>query len=422
MPRLRLLIPALLVIALVGVIGADLVVTRVRARAQSDWLQGRNLTLAPVIKGLKEPTYVVGPPDGSNRLFALEREGRIRIADANGVLQPTPFLDVSDNTSTGTEEGMLGLAFDPAFTQNGYVYVDYTANDASVQIVRYTVNADRPNQVDPSTASTVMTIPKRSKFHNGGTLVFGPDGYLYISVGDDEASEEAQRLTSVYGKILRIDVTSAQPYAIPPTNPFVNQAGARGEIWAYGFRNPWRISFDRDTGDLWVGDVGDAKWEEVDMQPASSAGGENYGWPYLEGTECADQAHCKDPGLVPPLVTYGHNMTCAVMGGYVYRGPTAKAFTGSYLFGDLCTGGVFTIVGGPSQGWTRVELGFQPIKISSFGEDPAGDVYVVDMQSGVIYRIVDGSVPPPPSSASLPGEDFRPSGTFTADTSTASAL
>jgi len=393
MPRLGLLIPALVALAILGAIVADLVVTRVRARAQSDWLQGKNLVLVPAVKGLKEPTFVAGPPDSTKRLFVLEREGRVRVASADGVLKATPFLDVSDNTSTGTEEGLIGLAFDPGFTQNGYVYIDYTATDATVQIVRYTVSPDRPDQVDPSTASTVMTIPKRSKFHNGGTLMFGPDGYLYISVGDDEASEEAQKLTSVYGKILRVDVDSAQPYAIPPSNPFANQADARGEIWSYGFRNPWRLSFDRATGDMWVGDVGDAKWEEVDMQPASSHGGENYGWPYLEGTECMDPEHCHDPGLIAPLVTYGHNMNCAVMGGYVYRGSAAAALGGAYLFGDLCTGGVFTLVGDAQQGWKRIELGFNPIKIASFGEDPSGDVYVVDMQGGVIYRVMDGSIP-----------------------------
>jgi len=393
MPRLRLLVPAVVVLAVVVAVGANLVVTRVRARAQSDWLQGKNLTLQPMVRGLKEPTFVAGPPDGTKRLFMLERAGRVRVADADGTLHSTPFLDLSNNTSTRTEEGLLGLAFDPTFTDNGYVYIDYTANDASVQIVRYTVSPCQLDQVDPSTASTVMSIPKRSKYHNGGTLAFGPDGYLYISLGDDEKSEEAQQLSSIYGKILRIDVDSSQPYAIPSSNPFVNQPGARGEIWAYGFRNPWRFSFDRATGDLWVGDVGDAKWEEVDMQPAASHGGENYGWPYLEGTECVDPTHCHDPNLVAPLVTYGHNMNCAIMGGYVYRGPTVPALTGSYLFGDLCTGGVFTMRGNAQQGWQRVELGFNPIKIDSFGEDPDGDLYVVDMQGGTIYRIVYGSIP-----------------------------
>jgi glucose/arabinose dehydrogenase len=394
MPRLRLLIPALIVLAIVGVAAADLVVTRVRARAQSDWLQTKNLSLAPLVKGLKEPTFAAWPPDGSKRVFILEREGRVRVADADGTLHPTPFLDVSDNTSTSTEEGLLGLAFDPGFTQNGYVYIDYTANDASVQVVRYAVSPGQPDQVDPSTASTVMSIPKRSKFHNGGTLAFGPDGYLYVSVGDDEASDQAQTLSSIYGKILRIDVDSAPPYTIPPSNPFVDRPGARGEIWAYGYRNPWRFSFDRVTGDMWIGDVGDARWEEVDMQPASSRGGENYGWPYFEGAECMSPEHCQD-AFVQPLATYGHNMNCAVMGGYVYRGPTVPVFTGHYLFGDLCTGGVFTLTGSQQQGWQRVEIGFNPIKIDSFAEDPAGDLYIMDMQGGVVYKVVDGSIPSP---------------------------
>jgi glucose/arabinose dehydrogenase len=393
MRRLRLIGPVLVALVVLGAVLANLALTRARARAQSDWFIGKNLTLQPVVKGLKEPTLVAGPPDGSKRLFVLEREGRVRVADADGSLQPTPFVDVSDNTSLGTEEGLLGLAFDPAFIQNGYVYIDYTARDASVQVTRYAVSADNPDQADPSSAVTIMSIPKKSKYHNGGTLAFGPDGYLYISIGDDEASEQAQSLSTIYGKILRIDVDSAQPYAIPPTNPFVSQAGARGEIWSYGFRNPWRFTFDASTGDMWIADVGDAASEEVDMQPASSQGGENYGWPMLEGTECMDPTHCHDRGLVAPLVTYGHNMNCAVMGGYVYRGQTVPALMGSYLFGDLCTGGVFTLLSTADSGWKRVELGFQPIKISSFGEDASGDVYVVDMQAGAVYRIVDGSVP-----------------------------
>jgi glucose/arabinose dehydrogenase len=392
MRRLHVIIPVVLGVVIVGVLAAGLAVTRARARAQSDWLISRNLSLQPVIKGLKEPTFVAWPPDGTRRMFALEREGRVRIADADGTLHRTPLIDVSDNTSTSTEEGLLGLAFDPNYPKNGYVYIDYTANDASVNVVRYTL-APNQDQVDPSTAMTVMSIPKRSKFHNGGTLAFGPDGYLYISVGDDEASQEAQTTTSIYGKILRIDVDSAQPYAVPPTNPFVDTPGARPEIWAYGFRNPWRFSFDRSTGDMWIGDVGDARWEEVDMQPANSHGGENYGWPYFEGAECTDQSHCQDSNLIAPLVTYGHNMNCAVMGGYVYRGPSVPAFDGRYLFGDLCTGGIFTMTGDAQQGWTRVELGFSPIKIDSFAEDPNEDIYVSDIQGGVIYRIAEGSMP-----------------------------
>lgn len=393
MPRLRLLLPALIALALVGAVAADLVVTRVRARAQSDWLQGKNLSLAPTVKGLKEPTFVAWLPDGSGRMLILERAGLIRLADADGTLHPQPVLDISDNTSTSTEQGLLGFAFDPGFAQNGYAYIDFTDANSSVQVIRYTMNPADPTHIDTATASAVLSLPKRSKVHNGGTLIFGPDGYLYISVGDDDNSDQAQRLDTVFGKILRIDADSAQPYAIPPTNPFVDTPGARGEIWSYGLRNPWRFSFDRATGDLWIGDVGDAKFEEVDMQPASSHGGENYGWPVFEGTECAMPEHCQDAGLVAPLVTYGHNMNCAVMGGYVYRGKTVPAFMGQYLFGDLCTGGVFTMTRDPQGGWNRVEIGFNPIKIDSFGEDPNGDEYVVDMQGGVVYRIVDGSIP-----------------------------
>jgi glucose/arabinose dehydrogenase len=395
MPRIRLLIAGLVVLAVVGLVLTNVVGARVRARQHSDWFEGKNLTLAPVVKGLKDPTWVVGPPDGSKRLFVLEREGRIKVADAQGNLRPTPFLDVSHDTSTGNEEGLLGLAFHPAFTENGFVYVAWTAADASFQVRRYTVSPDQPDQVDPATAQTVMSIHKNSKYHNGGTLAFGPDGYLYVSLGDDEGSELAQDLSSMFGKILRIDIDSAQPYAIPPSNPFVNQSGARGEIWAYGLRNPWRFSFDRATGDLWIGDVGEDREEEVDLQPAGTSG-QNYGWPMLEGLECLQPEHCRDPGLVAPVVTYGHNMNCAVMGGYVYRGPTATALVGHYVFGDLCTGGVFALRGRPDQGWQRVELGFQPIKISSFGEDPAGDMYVVDMQGGAVYRIMDGFLPPAP--------------------------
>jgi glucose/arabinose dehydrogenase len=393
MPRLRFLIAGVVLLLIVGAVLTNAVLARARARAQADWFVGNNLTLAPAVKGLKEPTFVTAPPDGSRRLFVLEREGRIRVADSSGQLRSTPFLDVSDDTSTSTEEGLLGLAFDPGFNQNGYVYVDRTANDASVQIVRYTASRDHPDVLDPATAQTVLAIPKKSKYHNGGMLAFGPDGYLYVSVGDDEASEQAQDLRSLYGKILRIDVDSAQPYAIPPSNPFVSRDGARGEIWSYGFRNPWRFSFDRATGDMWIGDVGDAKWEELDFQPASSQGGENYGWPMNEGTECVDPTQCHADGLVAPLVTYGHNMTCAIIGGYTYRGPTASALSGTYLFGDLCTGGVFALGGNADPGWKRLELGYQPIKITSFGEDVAGDVYVVDQQGGVVYRIMDGSVP-----------------------------
>ena len=393
-PRLRLVILGLVVLVVLGGLLTSVVAARVRARARADWLESKYLTLQPVVKGLKEPTYVAGPPDGTNRLFILEREGTVRVANGDGQLKPTPFLDLTGQVSTGGEEGMLGLAFHPRFKDNGYVYVAYTANDWSLQVIRYTASAGS-DVVDPGSAATTLAVPKKSKYHNGGMIGFGPDGFLYVAVGDDEASDKVQDLGNIFGKILRIDVDAQAPYAIPDSNPFAQRDGARGEIWSYGFRNPWRFSFDRQTGDLWIADVGDARWEEVDFQPATSGGGENYGWPMNEGLECAEPERCHDESLVGPVVTYGHDMNCSVTGGYVYRGKDVPGLVGTYVFGDLCTGGVFAVRGGPGtdQPPTRVELGFQPIKISSFGEDPAGEVYVSDMQGGVIYRIVDGSLP-----------------------------
>jgi glucose/arabinose dehydrogenase len=359
----------------------------------------KNLTLSPVVTGLAEPTFVAWPADGSQRAFILERGGLIRIADAKGQLSPMLFLDLSQQISTSNEEGLLGLAFDPGFAQNGYLYVDYTAVDQSVQVVRYTAAAEHPDYVDPATAETVLSVPKRTKYHQAGMLDFGPDGYLYVAVGDDEQSDRAQDLGVLTGKILRLDVDSAQPYAIPPSNPFVGSE-ARGEVWDYGLRNPWRFSFDRATGDLWIGDVhhvdegpgGQNNWESVEFQPAGQ-GGLNFGFP-AHLFRCSDVAHCEADGVTEPVTQYGHQMNCSITGGYVYRGSAIPGLVGAYVFGDLCTGGVFAIRGSSTQPWSKqLELGFQPIKISSFGEDLSGELYVVDIQGGAIYRISEASLP-----------------------------
>ncbi|MDQ3811358.1 MAG: PQQ-dependent sugar dehydrogenase [Chloroflexota bacterium] len=392
-PRLRPLIVGLVAVLVLGALLTTVVAARVRARARADWLQSGNLTLAPLARGFKEPTYVTAIPDDTGRLLVLEREGAVRLVGADGQVHPTPFIDLTGQVSTGGEEGLLGLAFHPRFQDNGYLYIAYTADDRSLQIVRYTASPASPEVLETGTASTVLSIAKQSKFHNGGMLAFGPDGYLYVSNGDDEFSDKAQELGNLFGKILRLDVDSAEPYAIPPTNPFVGRDGARGEIWSYGFRNPWRFSFDRATGDLWIADVGEARSEEVDFQPARSGGGENYGWPMNEGTECLEPERCQDASLVKPVVTYGHDMNCSVTGGYVYRGKEIGALIGTYVFGDLCTGGIFAVRGAPNQGATRVELSFSPIKISSFGEDASGELHVVDLQGGVVYRIAEASLP-----------------------------
>jgi glucose/arabinose dehydrogenase len=394
-----LLILGFVLIVVIGVIVSPAIADRVRARLRPGWFEGKHLTLSPVIKGVKEPTFVAGAPDG-HRLFVLERGGLVRIAE-NGELRAAPFLDLRQLVSLGNEEGLLGLAFDPQFTANGYVYIAYTALDWSVNVVRYTVSPNLPDVVDPATAQPVLVVPKQSKYHNGGMLAFGPDRYLYVSIGDDERDIVAQDLGGLYGKILRLDVHGANPYAIPQSNPFAGQADGAREIWAYGLRNPWRFSFDRQTGDLWIGDVHHVDQEQgvnlevVEFQPASSQGGENYGFPMERAFHCANVRTCRPPGVTLPVVEMGRDMSCSVIGGYVYRGQRAAALNGAYLYGDLCTGGVFTLNKGVEPGDARVKLGFQSIQISSFGEDAAGDVYVADILGGTIYRIEDGSIPAP---------------------------
>lgn len=390
-----LLIVAIVIGVVVLVFGLTAARQRIQLRTRSDVLQSANLSLTPVVKGLKEPTWYAASPDG--RFFALERAGTIRLVQ-NGELAATPVLDLTDRISLDTEEGLLCLVFDPHFSDNGYVYVDYTDKSLAVQIVRYQFMANDPDRLDPASAHTILTLPKQHSAHNGGTLAFGPDGYLYISVGDDEHSENAQDLSNMYGKILRVDLAGGDPYTIPPTNPFVDRQGVAKEIWSYGFRNPWRVGFDAASGDLWIGDVGETDREEVDHQLASSTGGENYGWPKQEGFEWHCDQNTPAPclaGVTEPILDYTHQMTCAVIGGYVYRGSQAPALVGTYLFGDLCTGQVFAAVKADDQpgGYKRVILSSQPIKISSFAEDPSHELYVVDMQGGVIYHVTGGSLP-----------------------------
>ncbi|MBV9546271.1 MAG: PQQ-dependent sugar dehydrogenase, partial [Chloroflexi bacterium] len=343
--------------------------------------------------------YVAWAPDGSGRVFVLERGGVVRVVDPTETSRPTPFLDLSAEVSLGNEEGLLGLAFDPHFVDNRRVYVDYTARDRSINVVQYTSDQENPGVLDPTSARTVLNIPKRSQYHQAGMLEFGPDGYLYIAVGDDEQSNRSQDVGTLTGKILRLDVESAQPYAVPPSNPFVG-TDARGEIWDYGLRNPWRFSFDRLTGDMWIGDVhhvdeggANGNWESVERHAASTPPGLNFGFP-AHLFHCSDVANCQPEGVTPPVTQYDHNMNCSITGGYVYRGTALPSLAGTYLFGDLCTGGVFALRPMPDGSWSpRLELGYQSIKISSFGEDPAGEVYVVDIQGGTVYRITDVSLP-----------------------------
>ena len=285
--------------------------------------EGYKIRLEPVINGLANPVAITHAGDGSGRLFITEQGGRILIYDGSGVL-PVPFLDVSALLLTSGERGLLSVAFHPNYASNGYFYVNYTNTGGHTVIARYTVSND-PNLADPASALTVLTIVQPYPNHNGGQLQFGPDGFLYIGMGDGgsggDPNNYAQDPDSLLGKMLRIAVDGDVPYSVPLDNPFVSDEQVRDEIWALGLRNPWRFSFDRSTGDLFIGDVGQRDWEEIDYQPVSSTGGENYGWRLMEGNNCFNPStNCNDGSLTLPVLEYGHDLGCSVTGGYRYRG------------------------------------------------------------------------------------------------------
>lgn len=346
--------------------------------------------LDEVVGGLNTPVSIANASDGSGRLFVVEKAGRIRIV-RNGQLVERPFLDITSRVrSSGYEQGLLGLAFDPAYRQNGRFYVNYIDLSGNTIIARYTVSGD-PDLADPVTESVVLHVNQPYENHNGGEVAFGPDGYLYLGLGDGGSGGDphgnGQNLNTLLGKILRIDVSGASDYMVPPSNPFVGQAGKRGEIWAYGLRNPWRFAFDRLTGDLYIGDVGQNLWEEIDFQAAGAAGGVNYGWNAMEGMHCYT-AGCQPSLYTLPVAEYSHaDGRCSVTGGYVYRGVAQPALYGAYFFADFCNGQTWALqrVGDAWQATPLVRAG---VTLSSFGEDEAGEVYVAGHGSGKLYRLV----------------------------------
>jgi glucose/arabinose dehydrogenase len=348
------------------------------------------LALESVVSGFRAPVFVTAPPDGSDRLFVVEQGGTIRIVQ-DGRLLPQPFLDVSSLIVSGGERGLLGMAFHPRFAENGRFFVMYTARgNGDNTVARYQVSSD-PDRADPGSATILLAIPDFAANHNAGMLAFGPDGYLYIGTGDGGGANDPQRtsqdLGAWLGKMLRLDVDSGEPYAVPRDNPFVGRNGARPEIWAYGLRNPWRYSFDRESGDLWIADVGQNRAEEINVQRAGSRGGENYGWSIMEGFRCLRGDSCDQAGLTLPVAEYGRNDGCSVTGGYVHRGTREPALTGAYLFGDYCSGRIWSLHQNAGGEWIRTELAQTNLRISSFGEDRDGDVYVADLQGGGIYRL-----------------------------------
>ena len=378
-----------------------------------------NIKVEPVVTGLSNPVDITHAGDGSGRLFIVLKGGRIVIFDGAQVLSP-PFLDITSLVSSGGERGLLGAAFHPSYVGNGFFYLSYTDAAGDSVIARYSVSVD-PNRADSASGVILLTITQPFSNHNGGQLQFGPDGYLYISIGDGgsggDPQNNGQNLGNLLGKILRIDVDSGFPFAVPADNPFVGVGGAREEIWSYGFRNPWRFSFDRLTGDLFIGDVGQASWEEIDFQPAGSTGGENYGWRLMEGSSCFNPAiNCNDGTLTLPILEYDHTVGCSVTGGYRYRGNANPDLDGIYLYGDYCTGRIWGATEDGLGGWTTTELLDTTFLISTFGEDESGEIYVAHFSSpnGAIYQIVQANGAPSKSSSSNGGGGGGGGGCFIA--------
>lgn len=348
-----------------------------------------SVALEPFATGLSRPVSITHA--GDTRLFVVQQGGRIVVVD-NGSVRPEPFLDLTALVSTGGEQGLLGLAFDPDYATNGFFYVNYTDRGGDTVVARFRVSSSDPNRAEATSAKTILSVDQPFANHNGGQLAFGPDRMLYIGLGDGgsggDPGDRAQNRGVLLGKMLRIDVRSGDPYAIPPDNPFVGQSGARPEVWAYGLRNPWRYSFDRATGDLWIADVGQNAWEEVNFQRAASRGGENYGWRRMEGTHCFNPSSgCDDGTLTLPVLEYGRDDGCSVTGGFRYRGARFPAMRGVYIYGDYCSGLIRGAMPGVT-GFSDVLELRSGLSISSFGEDQSGEIYVVS-HDGTIYRLVD---------------------------------
>jgi glucose/arabinose dehydrogenase len=379
--------------------------TNTTVRAQTGNLP--TLALTSPVAGLTQPVTITHAGDGSNRIFVVEQTGKIRIIK-NGALLATPFLDISNRISTGGERGLLGLAFAPGYAAKGYFYVDYTNAAGDTVIARYGRNPANPDLADPASEQVIITIGQPYANHNGGQLAFSPrDGYLYIGMGDGgsggDPENRAQNPGELLGKLLRIDVETGRPYTytVPPSNPFANSLTVRREIWALGLRNPWRFAFDRQTGDLFTADVGQNAFEEVNFQPASSAGGENYGWRIMEGAHCFNPSNCSFAGLTLPVWEYDHSLGCSISGGYVYRGASFPRMQGLYIYGDFCSGRIWALRRDTAtpQNTQLLDTTFQ---ISTFGEDEAGELYVAAHNTGTIYKLVDAGPPATPNPTPVP--------------------
>jgi glucose/arabinose dehydrogenase len=345
------------------------------------------VALRQVAGGFESPVYLTHAGDRSGRLFVVEQAGRIRIL-RDGRLLPRPFLDIRSRVTSGGEMGLLSVAFHPRYAENGRFYLNYTTGDGDrlrSVIAEYRVSQDA--DVAATAERVLLEVSQPFRNHNGGLNLFGPDGMLYIGLGDGGSARDpmnnGQRLDTLLGKILRIDVDGGTPYRVPSDNPFVGRANARGEIWAYGLRNPWRFSFDRNGGRLFVADVGQNQLEEVDIVER----GKNYGWRIMEGNICHIPASgCDRSGLELPIAVYDRSGGCSISGGHVYRGTRIAGLAGRYLFGDYCSGQIWALTDAGEGRWTMGQLLSSELRITSFGEDAAGEIYVLD-QGGTVYLL-----------------------------------
>lgn len=350
-----------------------------------------NVMLQRVATDLDQPLGLTHAGDG--RLFVVEQPGTIRIL-ADGSLQETPFLDIRDRVGdAGFEQGLLGLAFPGDHADSGRFYVAYTDTVGDSVLARYRVDPDDPDRALPDSEEVLLEVSQPFPNHNGGHLAFGPDGYLYHGLGDGGAAgdpqQQGQNPGTLLGSMLRIDVDTSEGYDIPEDNPFVGDPSGRDEVWAYGLRNPWRWSFDPATGDLYIADVGQDRWEEVNVQPSGSSGGENYGWNVYEGEEkyVLGPPQATAPDAVFPVAVYSiEGEDCSVTGGHVYRGSTLPGFEGRFVFGDYCTGKVW-LLEETDDGWTMELWREMTYSISAFGTDEDGELYLVHHE-GDVYRFV----------------------------------
>jgi glucose/arabinose dehydrogenase len=357
---------------------------------KADWPA---LLLTPVATGLEAPAHIAHAGDGSGRLFVVEQRGRIRIWK-DGVLEPVPFLDITNRVLYGGERGLLSVAFPPQFADKQYFYVNYTRTNGGPSVVaRYYVSGGDPDVADAGSEERLLVVDQPYANHNGGQLAFSPaDGYLYVGLGDGGSGNDplnaSQTKTNLLGKILRIGVEPAngESYSVPTNNPFFGDPSYRPEIWALGLRNPWRFSFDRLTGDLYIADVGQSEWEEINVQPAGSPGGENYGWRIMEGLHCTGLDACETNGLTMPVWEYDHTQGCSVTGGEVYRGKVWSPMYGTYLYADYCSGRIWGLkeTGGI---WTNALLEDAPFNVTTFGADEYGELYLSDYNGGRMLRI-----------------------------------